>query len=166
MKFIGPTCNFWTQKLHVNLVSFSPGWSYFIGYILYDYSEFISCVLFSTQSYASFKRFTASSCLATMESSLGLFWIPHMSDCVSEYFNSKLNFPYCIWALDRKHIDIKPKLSGSEYFNYKRTFSVVLMAIVDANYQFMYADRGIQGRILDGVFNHCSLEKLLNEQKL
>lgn len=87
---------------------------------------------------------------------------------ISENFNSVWNFPHCIGALDGKHIEVvKPKHSGSLYFNYKKTFSVVLLALVDANYQFIYVDCGIQGRISDGgVFNHSSLGKLLQQRKL
>ena len=61
------------------------------------------------------------------------------------------NFPHCLGAIDGKHIQLQAPIgSGSEYFNYKSTFSVVLMAVVDANYNFIYANVGCQGRISDG----------------
>lgn len=71
----------------------------------------------------------------------------------------KNNFPHALGAMDGKHIVVQcPNNSGSEYFNYKKTFSVVLLALVDSNYNFMYADIGSQGRISDGgVFKHSSL---------
>ncbi|KAG8237539.1 hypothetical protein J437_LFUL017206 [Ladona fulva] len=57
------------------------------------------------------------------------------------------NYPHCIGACDGKHIMIQnPKNSGSMFFNYKGTFSIVLMAIVDANYCFMYANIGCQAK--------------------
>ena len=53
---------------------------------------------------------------------------------VSERFASMWNFPHCVGAIDGKHISIRPpKYSGSKFFNYKGDFSVVLMAIVDAD---------------------------------
>lgn len=41
------------------------------------------------------------------------------------------------------------------------------MALVDANYNFIYVNVGVQGRISDGgVFKNCSLYKALKEQRL
>ena len=59
--------------------------------------------------------------------------------------------PNCIGAADGKHIRIlHPKISESEFFNYKSFYSIVLLAVVDADYKFLFADVGYQGRISDG----------------
>jgi hypothetical protein len=49
-------------------------------------------------------------------------------------FYSLCQFPNCIGAIDGKHIEIQaPNNSVSHFFNYKKTFSAVLLAFVDAN---------------------------------
>lgn len=57
--------------------------------------------------------------------------------------------------------------SGSEFYNYKGFFSIVLFALVDANYNFLFVDIGCQGRISDGgVFRNTTLFKRLNDGSL
>lgn len=86
---------------------------------------------------------------------------------VANGFCLKWNFPHCIGALDGKHVQIEaPENSGSVYYNYHGTFSIVLMAIADADYRIIYADVGCQGRISDGgVFaNTTFYNKLINNE--
>ncbi|XP_069582598.1 uncharacterized protein [Ranitomeya imitator] len=66
---------------------------------------------------------------------------------IAEKFWSVCDFPNCLRAVDGKHIRIiKPTRTGSEYFNYKKYFSVVLIAIADADCQFIAMDIGAFGR--------------------
>jgi len=62
---------------------------------------------------------------------------------VAEAFWQQWNFPNCIGAIDGKHVHILlPPNSGSVYYNYKSFNSIVLLALVDAHYKFLYVDIG------------------------
>lgn len=62
---------------------------------------------------------------------------------------------------------MKPTDSGSLYFNYKHFFSIVLLAIVDANYQFLYVDVVAPGRSGDaGVYNNSAVKAALDTNTL
>ena len=70
---------------------------------------------------------------------------------VSKKFEIKWNFPKCLGAIDGKHILVQaPQNSGSYFFNYKGQYSTVLMAVVDAEYKFLIATVGVNGRVSDG----------------
>ncbi|KAK5647943.1 hypothetical protein RI129_002835 [Pyrocoelia pectoralis] len=78
------------------------------------------------------------------------------------------HFPNCLGAIDGKHVVIDaPANSGSLYFNYKKTFSVVLLALVDAHYRFIAVDIGSYGKNSDGgIFANSNLGQSLDSEKL
>lgn len=87
---------------------------------------------------------------------------------IADEFYQRTTFPNIIGALDGKHIRItQPDNTGSQYFNYKKYFSQVLMAWVDADYQFVYIDVGSYGAASDSrVFLNSNMAKRLEENLL
>ena len=72
-------------------------------------------------------------------------------------------FLNCLGVLDGKHIRMrKPKNGGSLYYNYKKFHSLVLMALVDADYKFIWYDIGAAGSRHDsGIFKQTELYEFL-----
>lgn len=87
---------------------------------------------------------------------------------ISNEFKKHAKFPNCIGALDGKHIRInQPPDTGSIYYNYKHYFSLVLMALCDSNYCFIWIDIGGFGKDSDsGIYKESTLYKKLTEKKL
>ena len=78
-------------------------------------------------------------------------------ESISEKFERRANFPNCIGAVDGKHVRIVHPLN-SMHLNYKGFSSIVLMAVADADYRFVYADIGGYGKDCDSnIFQNCSL---------
>lgn len=84
---------------------------------------------------------------------------------VANEFNFKWQLPNCVGAFDGKHIHIKkPYNAGSQFFNYKRFHSVVLMVAADANYKFLSIDVGGLGSEGDGqMFNRIKIGRMAKE---
>lgn len=96
--------------------------------------------------------------------------VPNAGDLeqVAKDYFLKWNFPNCIGSIDGKHVRIKcPAKSGSMFFNYKQFFSVVLLAIVDANYRFLMIDVGAYGKDSDsGVFSNSEIYRNIENGSL
>ncbi|XKL67846.1 hypothetical protein PGB90_003337 [Kerria lacca] len=72
-------------------------------------------------------------------------------------FQRKWNFPRCCGAIDGKHVNIKcPLNNGSQFFNYKKFFSIVLCAFVGAQYCFHYINVGAVGNAGDNDISRDS----------
>ena len=78
---------------------------------------------------------------------------------ISASYSIKWQFPNCNGSLDGNHVVIQcPRNSGSQYFNYKGSFSVVLLAPVDADYRFIVNNVGSFGGNSDGeIFSQSTL---------
>lgn len=87
---------------------------------------------------------------------------------IAEKYKKMLHFPNCIGAIDGKHINIQcPINAGSTYYNYKGSHSVVLLALVDADYKFIAIDVGSYGRNSDGgIFSQSIIGQKLKNKTL
>lgn len=87
---------------------------------------------------------------------------------IAEGFLLNANFPNCLGAVDGKHVRIiRPPHSGSLYYNYKHYYSVVLLAMCNANYEFTYVNVGMQGKESDSaIFTRSNLFQHINNDLL
>ena len=82
---------------------------------------------------------------------------------ISEDVSTRWNFSHCLGAGDGKHVVIDyPKNSGSNFFNYKGSFSIVLLAFDDAIYCFTAVDVEQYGKTNDScAFANSVISKAL-----
>ena len=83
-------------------------------------------------------------------------------------FETHWQFPNVCGALDGKHVTIRcPAHTGSQYYSYKKSFSTILFAVVDAEYNFLYVDVGTNGRVNDAaVFAKSAFCQALDRKTL
>jgi hypothetical protein len=87
---------------------------------------------------------------------------------IEKEFYQKWNYPNCIGSIDGKHIRVRcSKNPGSMFFNYKQYYSIVLMAIADANYKFIIVDVGGYGKDSDdGILCASNIYHSLENESL
>lgn len=87
---------------------------------------------------------------------------------IADRFRKYANFPFCIGAVDGKHVRVSRfPGSGSMNLNYKSFFSIVLMAVADSDYRFIYVDIGAYGKDCDSsVFMATDFYKALTDSQL
>lgn len=84
---------------------------------------------------------------------------------VARGFEQRWNCPHVLGCLDGKHVRIvPPPRTGSLFYNYKDFFSIVLMAVVNAEYEFIFVDVGAEGRASDGgIWQRTGLNHMLSD---
>ena len=80
---------------------------------------------------------------------------------IADDWYQRWNFPHTIGAIDGKHVACKaPPNTGSEYYNYKGFFSVLLFAMVSSDYKFLWVDVTGKGSASDAqVYNNSELKE-------
>ena len=92
---------------------------------------------------------------------------PAMERDCNEFWR-RWNVPHACAALDGKHCAIRcPPNSGSLYYNYKGVFSIVLLAMVDADYKFLWTDVGGYGSMSDAqIYNESDPKEALEDNTI
>ena len=80
-------------------------------------------------------------------------------------FSSRAKVSNAICVLDGKHMVIKkPHNSGNLCYNYKGLFSIVMLALVDAEYKLRWVDVGRCGSCSDAkIFNSSVLKRKIED---
>ena len=84
---------------------------------------------------------------------------------MAQRYEDEWQLPNCVGAMDGKHVRImRPSNSGSLYYNYKHFYSIILLGIVDADYNFLYIQVGAEGRNSDGgVYMTSHIKRYLDD---
>jgi hypothetical protein len=87
---------------------------------------------------------------------------------IADKYSTRWNFHHVLGALDGKHVRVQcPAKGGSMFYNYKKYHSIVLMALVDADYQFRWVSVGGPGSSSDAqLWNNCQLKEAIAEGTL
>ncbi|XP_062621654.1 putative nuclease HARBI1 [Saccostrea cucullata] len=87
---------------------------------------------------------------------------------IADDWLQRWNFPHTIGAIDGKHVACKaPPNTGSEYYNYKGFFSIILFGMVSSDYKFLWADISGNGAASDAqIYNHSELKQGLESDNI
>ncbi len=87
---------------------------------------------------------------------------------VADQFGDCWQMPHAIGAIDGKHVSIKcPKRSSSLFYNYKGFYYIILSALVDADYKFLWVDVGQNGSSPDAlIFNQYVLKESIDDRTI
>ena len=79
---------------------------------------------------------------------------------VTDQWMQRWNFPNVVGAIDGKHVACRaPRNSGSDFYNYKGFFSIILLAVVTSDYKFMWIDVSGKGSYSDAqIYNRCDFK--------
>ena len=148
------------QRLCVTLVYLATGDSFQTLALLFRIGE------------STARAIVYETCQALWETTSGTFLktptTPEEWQAIAAEFHRQWNFPHCLGSIDGKHCAMQaPANTGSHFYNYKKHFSMVLMAVSDASYKFTYVDVGTPGRWSDGgTFDYCSLNACMEAGNL
>lgn len=87
---------------------------------------------------------------------------------ITDSWMNRWNFPHVIGAIDGKHIACKaPANSGSDYYNYKGFFSVILLAVCSSDYKFLWIDTSGKGSSSDAhIYNTSVFQQALHRNDI
>lgn len=87
---------------------------------------------------------------------------------VEQRFAKRWNFHHALGALDGKHVAIRcPGKTGTDFYNYKKFYSIILLALVDGAYRFLWLDVGANGSCSDAqIWNRCELLHAIEDKTI
>lgn len=113
-------------------------------------------------SHNTISRIVVETCEAIWKKSMFIHMPPVTTDILAgnaARMFQRWRFPNCVRCIDGKHIRIRqPAHSGTDYYNYKGHFSIIMQAIADEKCRFTSIDVGAFGRQSDGgVFQNSQI---------
>ncbi len=85
-----------------------------------------------------------------------------------EDFQKLWNFSNCVGAIEKEHVTIQASAnSGMQFHNYKCSYAIVLLPLMDARHRFRMIDVGAYGKSSDGgMFSSSNFGQALRHDTL